>query len=155
MQFILLKLEKLAIVKSVTFGKYEETHTWNLKKFKIYGGTTTNTQIELLDGYALLISLLVCVTPLRRRISIAQFVCVSGLNNDSSPETFILRHAIGGLPFPCRYIKIVPIQSWGYTYNFSIWFVELKGSADVEEVEKAAKWFDTVSVNHFIFLPPE
>lgn len=45
----MLKLEKLAIVKSITFGKYEETHMCNLKKFKIFGGMTDNAQIELLD----------------------------------------------------------------------------------------------------------
>lgn len=50
-QYIILKLEKMAIVKSITFGKYEKTHVCNLKKFKIYGGMTDNTQIELLDRY--------------------------------------------------------------------------------------------------------
>ena len=49
----MLKLEKLAIIKSITFGKYEETHNWNLKKFKIYGGITADTQIELLDRYTI------------------------------------------------------------------------------------------------------
>ncbi|XP_065207340.1 muskelin-like [Planococcus citri] len=113
-QFIMLKLEKMAIVKSITFGKYEKTHVCNLKKFKIYGGITDNTQIELLD---------------------------SGLNNDSMPETFVLRHTLGDYPFPCRYIKIVPLQSWGATFNFSIWFVELKGLDDFNEIEKAIDWF--------------
>lgn len=45
----MLKLEKLAIVKTITFGKYEETHVCNLKKFKVFGGMTDSTQIELLD----------------------------------------------------------------------------------------------------------
>ena len=67
------------------------------------------------------------------------------MNNDSSSETFILRHTLGGLPFPCRYLKIVPLQSWGCTYNFSIWFIELKGSDNFNEVKKAVEWFDTVS----------
>lgn len=79
------------------------------------------------------------------------FVC-SGLNNDSIPETFILRHALGGYSFPCRYIKIVPLQSWGATFNFSIWFVELKGSDDFEEIEKAVEWFHSVSTLLMIFL---
>lgn len=48
-QYVMLKLEKLAIVKSITFGKYEITHVCNLKKFKIYGGMNDCTQIELLD----------------------------------------------------------------------------------------------------------
>lgn len=74
-----------------------------------------------------------------------KFFHFSGLNNDTSPETFVLRHTLDDLPFPCRYIKIVPLQSWGCTYNFSIWFVGLKGSDDFDEIKKAVKWFDTVS----------
>jgi hypothetical protein len=38
-----------------------------------------------------------------------------------------LRHTIVDHPFPCRYIKIMPLQSWGPSFNFSIWFVELIG----------------------------
>lgn len=82
---------------------------------------------------------------IRKLISVVLFI-YSGLNNDTSSETFTLRYTLGGLPFPCRYIKIVPLQSWGATYNFSIWFVELKGSDDFDEVKSAAEWFDTVSL---------
>lgn len=67
------------------------------------------------------------------------------------PETFILRHTLGGYSFPCRYIKIVPLQSWGATFNFSIWFVELKGSDEYTEVEKAIDWFHSVSLSFFTF----
>ena len=77
-----------------------------------------------------------------------KLLCTSGLNNDSSPETFILRHTLGDLPFPCRYIKIVPLQSWGSSYNFSIWFVELKGSDSLDEVKKAVQWFDKVRCSY-------
>lgn len=69
----------------------------------------------------------------------------SGLNNDTRPETFTIRHTLGGQPFPCRFIKIVPLQSWGSSFNFSIWFVELRGTDDSIEIEKAADWFHSVS----------
>ncbi|XP_063226200.1 muskelin isoform X2 [Bacillus rossius redtenbacheri] len=107
-QFLTLKLHKHSIVETITFGKYEKTHVCNLKKFKVYGGLQEENMVELLD---------------------------SGLKNDSIPETFPLRHIIANSPFPCRYIKIVPLQAWGPSFNFSIWFVELTGIDDWEFVK--------------------
>ena len=69
----------------------------------------------------------------------------SGLKNDHVPETFYLKHEIDGNYFPCRYIKIVPIQSWGPSFNFSIWHVELKGVEDPEIVKPCMNWYNTVS----------
>lgn len=48
-QFLILKLSKPAVVKSITFGKYEKNHVCNLKKFKIFGGMTEERMMELLD----------------------------------------------------------------------------------------------------------
>ncbi|XP_054277610.1 muskelin isoform X2 [Macrosteles quadrilineatus] len=113
-QFLILKLSKPAIVKSITFGKYEKNHVCNLKKFKIFGGMTEERMLELLD---------------------------TGLRNDNIEETFPLRHNVGGHAFPCRYIKIMPLQSWGPCFNFSIWFVLLSGVNKPEVVEPALEWF--------------
>lgn len=52
---------------------------------------------------------------------------------------------MGGQPFPCRYIKIVPIQSWGPSFNFSIWFVKLSGIDNWDVVQPALEWFKSVS----------
>ncbi|CAB4058072.1 Testosterone 17-beta-dehydrogenase 3,Inactive hydroxysteroid dehydrogenase-like protein 1,Muskelin [Lepeophtheirus salmonis] len=61
-QFLILKLERPAIVKFILFGKYEKTHVCNLKRFKVFGGIREDDNfIELLD---------------------------SGLKNDSIPESF-------------------------------------------------------------------
>lgn len=58
-------------------------------------------------------------------------VLEAGLKNDSTPETFDLRHHTGsGELLPLRYIKILPLQSWGPGFNFSIWYVELIGTDD-------------------------
>jgi len=38
--------------------------------------------------------------------------------------------------FPCLYIKIVPLVAWGTNFNFSIWYVELKGHSQQHIVEK-------------------
>ncbi|RWS09436.1 muskelin-like protein [Dinothrombium tinctorium] len=114
-QFLVLKLERAAIVKEITFGKYEKTHVCNLKKFKVSGGMTDSTMIELLD---------------------------SGLKNDSQPETFTLKHTIKAHLFPCRFIKITPIQSWGPSFNFSIWHIQLKGNDDPSVVKESLIWFN-------------
>lgn len=55
-QYLVLKLVNPAIVKSITFGKYEQTHVCNIKKFQIFGGLDVEqNMIELLDGYILII----------------------------------------------------------------------------------------------------
>jgi len=118
-QFLVLKLSKSpAVVTSVTFGKYEKTHVCNLKRFKILGGLTQDegNMIPLID---------------------------SGLRNDSQPETFPLRHRVNGQYFPCQYIKILPIQSWGPSFNFSIWYVALNGDDNSSVVQPAIEWHRT------------
>jgi len=102
-----------AVVTSITFGKYEKTHVCNLKRFKVFGGMDESNMIELID---------------------------SGLKNDSQAETFPLRHTLNGHYFPCRYVKILPIQSWGPSFNFSVWFVGLNGQDAPEVVQPAIQW---------------
>lgn len=48
-QFLILKLERPAVVQSITFGKYEKTHVCNLKKFKVFGGMSEENMTELLS----------------------------------------------------------------------------------------------------------
>ena len=52
-QFLILKLDKPAVVMTVTFGKYEKTHVCNLRKFKIYGGLNDDHMTELLHRYCI------------------------------------------------------------------------------------------------------
>ncbi|XP_076052997.1 muskelin 1 [Oratosquilla oratoria] len=113
-QFLILKLDRAAILKTVTFGKYEKTHVCNIKKFSIYGSLSDDNMILLLE---------------------------SGLKNDTTPETFYVKHILDGHQFPVRYVKIVPLQSWGSTFNFSIWHVALAGYDDVLEVHKCINWY--------------
>ncbi|KAG1683384.1 Muskelin [Nymphon striatum] len=115
-QFITLKLEKPALVEKITFGKYEKIHVCNLKKFKVFGGLEDENMVELLDN---------------------------GLKNDSVAETFILRHTIGNNMIPSRFIKIVPIQSWGPSFNFSIWHIELEGNNDWSVVRPYLNWYSS------------
>lgn len=69
----------------------------------------------------------------------------SGLLNDSIPETFSLTHKKEGYEMPCRYLKIVPLLSWGPSFNFSIWFVELQGEDDPTLVKESVQFFHDVS----------
>ncbi|TPX30166.1 hypothetical protein SmJEL517_g06204 [Synchytrium microbalum] len=109
-QFINIKLDKMSIVQTITFGKYHKVHVCNLKEFKVFGGLTPDNMIELLH---------------------------SGLRNDTESETFSLKYKVNNVVFPCLYIKILPLLAWGANFNFSIWFVELRGLSQPEVVEKA------------------
>ncbi|KAG9508874.1 Muskelin [Fragariocoptes setiger] len=112
-QYLVLKLDRVSIVTHIKFGKYYRNHICNLKRFRIYGGIEDSTPIELLED---------------------------GLRNDSKPETLVMKHQIDGHLIPLRYIKIVPIQSWG-SFNFSIWHVQLRGINDPGIVDESIKWF--------------
>ncbi|KAJ3612188.1 hypothetical protein NHX12_020464 [Muraenolepis orangiensis] len=113
-QYLILKLERPAIVQSITFGKYEKTHVCNLKKFKVFGGMSEENMTELLS---------------------------SGLKNDYNKETFTLKHKIDEQMFPCKFVKIVPLMSWGPSFNFSIWYIELHGMEDPDVVLPCLNWY--------------
>ncbi len=42
-----------------------------------------------------------------------------------------------------RYIKIMPLQSWGPSFNYSIWYVELRGTDDRNVVGPRMTWYET------------
>ncbi|KAJ2724942.1 hypothetical protein GGI07_001604 [Coemansia sp. Benny D115] len=100
-QYIVLRLERPALVRSIKFGKFYKTHVCNLKEFKVYGGLTQENMVELL---------------------------YSGLRNDSEPEIISLRQKLNGCYIPCQYIKIQPLLAHDQKFNFSIWHVELHGT---------------------------
>lgn len=97
----------------------------------------------------------------------------SGLKNDYNKETFTLKHKIDEQMFPCRFVKIgercvffswlkytivllhtyplclffvsVPLMSWGPSFNFSIWYIELHGIEDPDVVQPCLNWYSKVS----------
>ncbi|XP_063931653.1 muskelin-like [Zophobas morio] len=95
LQFILLRLEQVSLIRRITFGKYFKAHICNLKEFKIYGGLAIEHMMELFHG---------------------------GLNNDEKKEHFSITCKYKELEVPCKFIKIVPILAWGSNFNFSIWY---------------------------------
>lgn len=59
----------------------------------------------------------------------------SGLKNDNIPETFNLKHKMytadeGQRDIPILYLSILPLLSFGPSFNFSIWYVELQVGFD-------------------------
>lgn len=106
-QFVLLRLDRPAIVQSIVFGKFHKAHVCNLKEFKIFGGMSPDSLTELLHA---------------------------GLRNDPEMETFPLKHKNGDIMFPIQYIKIQPLVSHGGSFNFAIWYLELRGVKDADIV---------------------
>lgn len=95
------------IILSISLILTSIVHVCNLKEFKVYAGPT-------LDSLHLILH--------------------TGLNNDTVPESFPPDYSLSGLPdklpFPVRFVKIVPLAAWGSNFNFSIWYIELRGWAD-------------------------
>ncbi|KAF9073645.1 Muskelin N-terminus-domain-containing protein [Rhodocollybia butyracea] len=125
--WILLRLDKLAVLQCITFGKFHNTHPCNMKEFKVYIGLTSENMTEILH---------------------------SSLKNNSSRETFSLRHQnSSGLYFPTRFIKIEPLSGYGERFNISIWHVAIMGivnEASVEEVKNEYNEFRETRVMHHI-----
>lgn len=70
----------------------------------------------------------------------------SGLKNDCTPEVFKLRHLTdAGELLPVVYIKIMPLLSWGPSFNFSIWYVELLGKDDPVFVRSSLRSYNMVN----------
>jgi len=68
----------------------------------------------------------------------------SGLANNSEPETFSLKYEVEGRPVPCQYIKITPLQSWGPSFSYSVWYVELRGVMEEARVGEARRGYEEV-----------
>ncbi|KAJ2745700.1 hypothetical protein GGI20_001975 [Coemansia sp. BCRC 34301] len=107
-QYITLRLERPALVRSITFGKFYKMHVCNLKEFKVYGGMTQDDMVEIL---------------------------YSGLRNDSEPETISLKQRVHGYYIPSQYIKIQPLLAHDQKFNFSIWHVELRGTMEARVMQ--------------------
>jgi hypothetical protein len=124
-QFIILKLDKLSILRKIQFGKYHKPHPCNLKDFKVYASQSTkdprsNAWVRILRG---------------------------GLRNDSQSEAFDVRWTNSeGVPFPVRYIKLVPLATHSPNFNFSVWHIVLEGTTDSYIVNRVTAEYQDVSM---------
>jgi hypothetical protein len=122
-QFIILHLDKLSILRKIYFGKYHKAHPCNLKDFKVYGSQSTkdpnsNAWVRILRG---------------------------GLRNDSQSEFFETRWTTSeGVPFPVRFVKLVPLATHQPNYNFSVWHVALEGISDSYAVDRVFREYQEV-----------
>ena len=101
-QFLTLKLNTPVLLDSIILGKFHKVHVCNLKEFCIYGGPSPQAMKLLVH---------------------------SGLNNDTEPEAFIPDYSTSTM-VPVQFIKLVPVAAWGSNFNFSIWYIELRGWDD-------------------------
>ncbi|OAD75654.1 hypothetical protein PHYBLDRAFT_143898 [Phycomyces blakesleeanus NRRL 1555(-)] len=124
-QYITLRLEKPAVLRSILFGKFHRDHVCNLKEFKIFGGLDPNDLTELLHHK---------------------------LKNDAVPETFELRYSHDELVFPVQYIKIAPLSTFGTNFNYSIWYIELNGVQEESIVSRIRKEFENYKETETIRL---
>ncbi|PIL35929.1 hypothetical protein GSI_01589 [Ganoderma sinense ZZ0214-1] len=79
----------------------------------------------------------------------------ASLKNDPTPETFSIKsinHA--GIPFPTKFIEIVPLSAHGQSFNTSIWHVSLSGITDDTYVEhtrlKHQEYRETVALRQIL-----
>lgn len=49
-QFLLLKLERPALLRTITLGKYFKTHVCNLKEFRVLAGSSPANLIEVVHS---------------------------------------------------------------------------------------------------------
>ncbi|KAI0675370.1 Muskelin N-terminus-domain-containing protein [Trametes maxima] len=120
-QWIRIRLKTLSVLKSITFGKFHKTHPCNMKDFKVLVGANEDNMTEVLRA---------------------------GLKNDTTPETFSIRSTNRvGLPFPTRYVEIVPLSVHGQNFNTSIWHVSFSGIVDETYVEQVHSRHQTYREN--------
>lgn len=74
-----------------------------------------------------------------------------GLIDNCESEKFSLCHDVGGKSFPCQYVKVVPLQTWGGML-YSIWYIELHGITDMTIVVQAEEWLHQVHNMTIIFM---
>lgn len=131
-QFIILKLDKPSILRKMHFGKYHKAHPCNLKDFKVYGSQSckesrSSTWVRILRG---------------------------GLRNDAQPEVFDTRWTNNeGVPFPVRYVKLVPLATHSPNFNFSVWHVALEGISDRYTVERVTNEHQEVGTGWSVVVP--
>ncbi|KDR67554.1 hypothetical protein GALMADRAFT_258218 [Galerina marginata CBS 339.88] len=115
-QWIILRVESLAILKTITFGKFSKPHPCNMKELKVFVGTSEDHMTEVLHA---------------------------GLKNDTTAETFSLRHVNdAGVRFPTQFVKIVPLLAHGQNFHISIWHVSMTGIVDSAHVEQVRLAYD-------------
>ncbi|KAJ3512938.1 hypothetical protein NLJ89_g3235 [Agrocybe chaxingu] len=126
-QWMVLRLQSLVVLKTITFGKFSKPHPCNMKELKVFVGISEDLMTEVLH---------------------------TTLKNDAVPEVFNLSHVnAAGIPFPTQYVKIVPLLAHGQNFHISIWHVAMTGIIEptyVEGVRQAYEEYRETSVLRYV-----
>ncbi|KAF6032458.1 MKLN1 [Bugula neritina] len=114
-QFLLLKLDEVSILSTITFSKFVRPHVCNLKRFKVYAGLTKNNMTEVYDG---------------------------GLRNDNVSETFHVNNKYESHLLPVEYVRIEPLDIWGKSFSFCIWQIGLHGTTNSDVVKRNVTYYN-------------
>ncbi|KXS21272.1 hypothetical protein M427DRAFT_107508 [Gonapodya prolifera JEL478] len=163
-QYLLLKLNRPAIVDSITFGKYHKPHVCNLKEFRVLGlplsphsplSLNSLSSSTLSPSSASLLSLpsAPSLPPMPSSLAAPASgglaaqgmgggwmeILRGGLRNDSEDECFRVRREAGSVPFPLTHILIHPLAAHSPSFNFSVWHVAAQGWDEPGIVERAGR----------------
>ncbi|TRM70103.1 Muskelin N-terminus-domain-containing protein [Schizophyllum amplum] len=127
-QWLILRLDSPAVLKSITFGKFHKAHQCNMKEFAVLVGTSLDNMTRVLHA---------------------------SLKNDSMSESFTVKHTNNaGLSFPTLFVKIVPLSGHNPHFNTSIWHVSMTGISDeayVRQVQMAYEEYrETTVLRHVL-----
>lgn len=109
-QSLTLSIPPPYVLKMIIFGKYRERHVCNIKEYTIEirsddASDDDTGWVEALNG---------------------------GLRNDTIAEWVEINGWWSRAAQPVRYLRITPRTAHGVNYNYSIWYVELRGYCDPE-----------------------
>ncbi|CAK5281255.1 unnamed protein product [Mycena citricolor] len=126
--WLLIRLDSLAVVQTITFGKYSNVHPCNMKDFKVFAGPAEDALSEVLHAQ---------------------------LKNDTQAETLSVKHTNAqGITIPFRFVKIMPLSSHGSSFHISVWHVALHGIKDEVYVEEKRLKFEqhreTMAMRHVL-----
>lgn len=54
-------------------------------------------------------------------------------------------HTVFLIELICIYFFLVPLMSWGPSFNFSIWYIELHGIEEPDVVQPCLNWYSKVT----------
>lgn len=67
------------------------------------------------------------------------------MNSDFTVQKFYLNY-VNFFFFFLPFLHKVPLLSWGPSFNFSIWYVELSGIDDPDVVQPCLNWYSKVGL---------
>lgn len=54
--------------------------------------------------------------------------------------------------FPMKYVKIVPLSAFGANFNYSIWYVEIRGINEESVIQRVCSEYENVSYIVLVML---